>query len=362
MADLNRKPTTTIGDFGVLDDGRAVHAVTLANARGATAVVLTLGAGLHALTARGRDGAVADVIVAPATLAGYRASRSYFGATVGRYANRIAGARLAIDDRDYRLDANEGANTLHGGALGFDQLVWAISETSTAEDSASVALFLDSPDGDQGFPGAVTATATYTLHAEDELSVEYRAITNKPTILNLSNHAYFNLGGEGGAISAMDHLLTIPADKFTPVDATLIPTGALDDVTGTPFDFRAPTRVGARIRHHQHPQIAIGRGYDHNWMVNDAGAPRLMARVEEPLSGRVMDIVSDRPGIQFYSGNFLDGRTIGKSGAAYRQGDALVLEPQLPPDTPSRPAFGDAIVRPGEIYRHRISYKFSVSA
>ena len=347
--------------FGAMPDGRAVEAVTL-DGHGVTARVITLGASLQALTAPDRDGRPADVVLGYADLAGYLKAPNYFGATVGRFANRIARGRFTLDGRTYQTPVNNGENSLHGGTTGFDKVVWTVTAVHGG-DAPSVTLQYVSPDGDQGYPGRLTATAVYTLGADHALHVDYRATTDKPTIVNLSNHTYWNLAGEGAERGAMGHLLTIPADSYLPTDAGSIPTGEFRPVAGTVFDFRTPKPVGRDVRDGRDEQVRFARGFDHNWVVSRtaAAAPRVVARVEEPVSGRVMEVLSDQPGLQFYSGNFLDGTVTGKSGRIYREGDALVLEPQRFPDTPNRPAFGSARLDPGQVYETRIAFRFTTA-
>lgn len=351
----------TRAEFGRMADGQAVEAVTLVNARGMTVRVITLGASIQSVIVPDRRGRMADVALGYATLDGYLAKSEYFGATVGRVANRIAGGRFSLDGKAYQVPANNGPNALHGGPLGFDKRNWTIVNVGRAA-APSVTLRLVSADGDQGFPGTVTTTATYALNDRNELSVEYRATTDRPTVIGLSNHAYWNLAGEGSPQGALRHRLTIAAAAFTPVDATLIPTGELRAVAGTPFDFRVATTVGDRVRADDE-QIRFGRGYDHNWVIDPSGGigatVRRVAVLEDPDSGRVMELLSDQPGLQFYSGNFLDGTVLGKSGRFYRQGDTVVLEPQQFPDTLNRPAFGSARLEPGRVYRNRIVFRFS---
>jgi aldose 1-epimerase len=346
--------------FGTLPTGEAVEAITLRNTSGAAARVLTYGASIHAVLVPDRDGRLADVALGHATLQEYLDQPQYIGSTVGRVANRIAGGRFSLDGAEYQVPLNNGPNALHGGPEGLDKANWRV--LATGEGPASVTLGHVSPDGDQGFPGALTVTATYRLDDHDALTVDYRAATDRTTLVNLSNHAYWNLAGEGAESGAMGHILTIPADQFLPTDASAIPTGVVTGVEGTPFDFRTPRRVGERVRDGTDAQIRIGRGYDHNWVVARAvaDAPRLLARVEEPVSGRVMEVNSNQPGLQFYSGNFLDGTSVGKSGRLYRQGDAIVLEPQMFPDTPNRPEFGSLRFEPGETYRNVIIFRFSL--
>jgi aldose 1-epimerase len=350
----------TRADFGVLPDGRHVELISLTNAHGLAVRVMTLGAGVQSLIVPDRDGKPADVVLGYANLQGYLAKPQYFGSTVGRFANRIAGGRFVLDGRTYTLAKNDGPNTLHGGLKGFDKLLWTVQSVQSGP-SAHVELQLVSPDADEGYPGRLTVTARYSLNEQNELSLEYRATTEQPTIVNISNHTYFNLAGEGSPQGVMGHLLTLHAEEFTPVDATLIPTGEFRKVANTVFDFRSAKPIGRDIREGREQQLVFGRGYDHNWVVSHAPAkePRVVAHVEDPSSGRVLDLLSDQPGLQFYSGNFLDGTTVGKSGRLYRQGDAFVLEPQYFPDTPHQAAFGSARLAAGAVYRNRIIYRFS---
>lgn len=354
------EPVRTV--FGTLPDGRSVEEVTLTNGKGITARILSWGALLRSLDVPDRSGKAADVVLGYNDLASYLTKGSYFGVSVGRYANRIRAGRFTLDGQTYTLATNDGPNALHGGAAGFDKRLWTITAVKGGA-APSVTLRYVSPDGEEGYPGTLTATATYTLDATDTLTVTYEATTDKPTIVNLTNHSFFNLAGEGSGRSILDQTLTIPAERFTPVDATLIPTGAHLPVTGTPFDFRKPTVIGARIRDGRDEQIVRARGYDHNWVVTDAptAEPHLVARVEDPESGRILEVASNQPGVQFYAGNFLNATVVGKSGLAYRQSDALALEPELFPDTPNQPAFGSARLDPGKTYRNVIAYRFSTS-
>ncbi|WP_156340035.1 aldose epimerase family protein [Sphingomonas sp. Leaf17] len=347
-----------IASFGTMPGGQVVAAVTLTNRNGLTARVLTYGATLQALTASDRDGTMADIVLGHATLAEYLAERRYFGVTVGRYANRIRHGRFAIDGKAYAIACNNGENSLHGGEDGFDTRCWTIADAA----ASAVTLTLTSPDGDQGYPGELHVTATYELDDSDALHVTYTATTDAPTIVNLTNHSFFNLTGEGSGTSILSHQLTIAADACLPVDATMIPTGEIRPVAGTPFDFRQPRAIGDRIRDASDDQIRLGQGYDHNYVLRagDADGMRVAATVTDPASGRVLTLETDQPGLQLYSGNFLDGRAIGKAGRAYRQSDGLALEPQLFPDTPNQPAFGSARLDPGATYCARIIYRLSV--
>lgn len=347
--------------FGRLPDGGVVEAVTLDTGR-LTVRVITLGASLQSLQAPDRQGRRADVVLGYADLAGYLAAPNYFGATVGRFANRIALGRFTLDGHAYQTPVNNGPNSLHGGTRGFDKVNWTVVEQHGGA-SPGVTLRYVSPDGDQGYPGKLTATAVYTLGPDDALHVTYSAVTDKPTVVNLSNHAYWNLAGEGSPLGAMGHVLTIPAEAFLPTDAGAIPTGEVRPVAGTPFDFRAGKTVNQDVRDGRDEQIRFARGFDHNWVLSHeaVAAPRVVARVEEPVSGRVMEVLSDQPGLQFYSGNFLDGTITGKSGRIYREGDALVLEPQRFPDAPNRPAFASARLDPGATYVNHIVFRFSTA-
>lgn len=341
---------------GSLADGTKVESITLRDGSGVQARVLTLGAALHSLEVPDREGRNADVVLADATLDATLAKPQYFGTVVGRFANRIAKGRFTLDGRDYTVPTNDGPNSLHGGTRGFDKVVWEVVDAKP--DRATLRYV--SPAGDQGYPGKLTVTATYALEGNGQLAIEYRATTDAPTIVNLSNHAYWNLSGEGAG-TAMDHELTIHADAYTPVDATLIPTGQITPVAGTVFDFRTAKPIGRDLRTGSETQLLRGRGYDHNWVISRTPSKQMreVARVHDPRSGRVMTLSSAQPGLQFYSGNFLDGTTVGKSGRVYRQGDAFVLEPQLFPDTPNQPAFGSARLTPGQQYVNRMVYRFT---
>jgi aldose 1-epimerase len=347
--------------FGKLADGTPVEAILLSNTHGMKVRVLAWGAALQELVVPGRKGAT-DVILGYDDMTGYLKASNYFGATVGRYANRIAKGRFTLDGKVYELATNDGPNALHGGVRGFDKHLWTIDRVASGK-SASATLTYTSPDGEEGYPGTMKVTATFTLTETNELEVTYRATSDKPTIANITNHSYFNLGGVAAGHSATEALVTIPAAHYTPVDTTLIPTGEIRSVEGTPFDFRKPRRVSERIRDGRDEQLRIGRGYDHNWVVSRAPVSglQLMAKVEDPVSGRTMQIFSNQPGVQFYTGNFLDGTATGKGGVIYRQGDGLCFEPQVFPDTPNKPSFGSARLDPGQTYENRIVYRFSVA-
>ena len=344
--------------FGTLPDGRVVEEVILSNGT-LTARIITWGAALRCLDVPDRDGRPADVLLGYADLGSYLDHPQYFGASVGRYANRIRGGRFSLDGRDYTLPTNDGPNTLHGGPDGFDRRLWQVQSVEGGT-TPSVTLRYVSPDGEGGFPGTLTASVTYTLAAPDTLRIAYSATTDRPTIVNLTNHSYFNLAGEASGRPVLDHVVTIPAERYTPVDATQIPTGEFAPVAGTPFDFRQPRSLGARIRDGSEVQLLRGHGYDHNYVISEgpAEAPRLVARVEDPASGRVLEVASTAPGVQLYSGNMLDATSAGKSGLAYRQSDAFAIEPELFPDTPNQPGFGSARLDPGGTFRNVITYRF----
>lgn len=352
---------TKRADFGKLADGQAVEAITLSNHKGVSATVITYGASLQALITPDRNGKPADITLGYADLATYVSNPQYFGATVGRFANRINKGQYKIDGKAYQAPVNNGVNSLHGGTKGFDKVNWRVVKIADG-DSASVVLEYVSRDGDMGYPGEMTVHATYALNEANELTIKYTATTTKTTIVNITNHAYWNLNGEGSAYSVNDSKLTLLADSYLPTDSGAIPTGEIRKVGGTVFDFRTPTAIGARVRDASEQQLVFGRGYDHNWIVSltKTAQPRLMAVVQDAVSGRKLELLSDQPGIQFYSGNFLDGTSSGKSGGIYREGDAFVLEPQIFPDTPNQPAFGSALLHPGETYSNTLIYRFSV--
>lgn len=356
-AELTRRP------FGQTPSGEAVEAFTLTNGKGVSATIITYGATLQSLIAPDKAGKKADIVLGFNDAAAYAKNASYFGASVGRFANRIGKGRFELDGKTYQLELNNnGVAALHGGVKGFDKVVWKVLSTKSGP-TASVTLGYVSPDGDQGYPGTVNATATYALDEQNQLTITYGATTDKPTIVNMTNHALFNAAGEGAPEGAMGNVLTLPANGYTPVDNELIPTGAITPVAGTAFDFRTPTAVGKRIRDARDPQLVIGKGYDHNYVLNgkSGGAPRLAARLADPKSGRVLEILSDQPGIQFYSGNFLDASWVGKSGKLYRQGDGIALEPQHFPDAPNKPQFAPVRLDPGKAYRNVMVFKVSVA-
>ena len=353
-----RRPRITRVPFSTLADGKPVELFTLTNAHGLEAAIMTYGATVVSLRTPDRAGRLDDIVLGYPTLAGYLEKSPYFGAIVGRYGNRIARGRFTLDGATYGLATNDGPNHLHGGVRGFDKVVWSASPSET-ETSAAVALSYTSPAGEEGYPGTLAVRVTYTLTDENELRLDYLATTDRATPVNLTQHSYFNLAGAGSG-DILRHVLTIAADRYTPVDATLIPTGEIASVAGTPFDFRTPTAIGARIGQ-QDVQLERGRGYDHNWVLTRAGdSLALAARVTEPTSGRTLDVLTTEPGMQFYSGNFLDGTITGKDGRVYRHRYGFCLETQHFPDSPNHPNFPSTILRPGREYRSTTVFQFSV--
>lgn len=337
--------------FGRLPDGRPVELFTLTNAHGIEVRAMTYGAIITSIRTPDRNGQFADIVLGFDSLAGYLAGSPYFGAVVGRYANRIAGGRFTVDGVAYQLARNNGPNSLHGGVRGFDKVLWT-AEPFESDSGVGLTLRYTSPDGEEGYPGTVSVRVTYTLNARDELVFDYEASTDKATPINLSQHTYWNLHGDGRG-DILDHILTLDAPMFTPVDSTLIPTGELESVAGTPFDFRSPRPIGARIAA-ANEQLRFGRGYDHNWMLyhRHPGAQHA-ARLADPVSGRVIEISTTEPGIQFYSGNFLDGTITGKGGRVYGHRTGLCLETQHFPDSPNHANFPPTLLRPGQQYRSR---------
>jgi len=346
---------------GRLADGTTIEAVTLTGANRVSARILSYGATLQSLSAPDRDGSVADVVLGFDDLSDYVERSAYLGVTVGRYANRVAGGRFSLDGRSYQLSRNDGPNSLHGGQHGFDRRPWRIVSVGSGPQ-AHVTLALVSEDGDQGYPGTLETRVTYALDDTGALTLTFEARTDRSTIVNLTNHAVFNLAGEGAPTGAMGHLLTIPARAYTPVDGNLIPTGEIRPVAGTAFDFTRGRMLDEGLRDGRDPQIAIGRGYDHNFALDkgSTAAPELAARLEDPSSGRVLEVFTTEPGLQLYTGNYLDGTVAGKDGRLYRMGDGVALEPQKFPDAPNQPAFVQARADPGRPYRHVMIYKLSV--
>jgi len=347
--------TTTKAMF----EGKPVELATLKNAHGVEVQAINYGGIITSMKVPDRTGAIADVVLGFDRPESYWADPPppYFGAIVGRYGNRLAKAQFALGGKTYKLAANNGVNHLHGGKRGFDKVIWDMATRDTPQGS-SVIFTRTSPDGEEGYPGNVHATVTYTLTDKNELIVEYRATTDKATPINLTQHSYFNLAGEGSG-DVLAHQLTINADRYTPVDDTLIPTGELAPVAGTPFDFRQATAVGARING-DHPQLKAGKGYDHNWVLNRKGTgPQFAARVTDPKSGRTLEVSTTEPGVQFYAGNFLDGTIKGKGGRPYGHRAGLCLETQHFPDSPNKANFPSTILQPGKVYSSKTVMTFT---
>ncbi len=350
---MTQHPTrATKHSFGTLKDGRKAHIYTLTNPNGLEAEITNYGAILVALRVPDTNQTINDIVLGHDTLDEYTADTNYFGSTVGRYANRIADGNIRIDGTEHQLTRNDGDNHLHGGLHGFNKKLW-----DAHAERDSLQLTYRSPDGEEGYPGNLTAAVRYTLTDRDELKIEYHAITDRATHCNLSHHSYFNLAGAGtGDITG--HRLAIHARHFTPIREGLIPTGELQTVAGTPMDFTYPIEIGARIDE-PNPQLRLGGGYDHNWVLNNPGLSTPAATVNEPTSGRILELYTTEPGLQFYSGNFLDGKTTGKHGKRYPHRGGLCLEAQHYPDTPNQPRFPTTLLRPGETYRQTTIYRFT---
>jgi aldose 1-epimerase len=349
-------PALTVEPFGTAPGGEAVELVTLTNTNGVQLRAMSYGAIIVSLIVPDRNGALGDVVLGYDSLAGYVASSPYFGAVVGRYGNRIARGRFTLDGTQYTLAVNNGVNALHGGLRGFDKVVWRV-DTAQAGEGNRVTFRHVSPDGDEGYPGTLTASVSYTLTDANEVRIAYEATTDKATPVNLTQHTYFNLAGGGDILG---HTLTLAADRYVPVDTTLIPTGELAPVAGTPFDFTSAQAVGARIDA-QHDQLRNGWGYDHTFVLTrgDTGLA-LAATLREPTSGRTLQVLTTEPGVQFYSGNFLDGTLTGKGGVVYQRRSGLCLETQHFPDSPNQPSFPSTILQPGAVYRSQTVWKFAV--
>jgi len=346
--------------FGTTPAGETVTRYTLSNAHGMAVDIIDYGGIITAIRVPDRNGQMGNVVLGFDSLQEYLEENPYFGTITGRYANRIADARFTLDGTEYTLAANNGPNSLHGGVEGLDKKLWEAREVES-EDGVALSLHYLSPDMEEGYPGNLDITVVYTVTDDNELRIDYTATTDKPTVLNLTSHSYFNLRGEGMG-SIYDHLLHLNASHYTPVDDTLIPTGEIVPVAGTPFDFTRATAIGARIRD-DHPQLLLGRGYDHNYVIdNEDGGMALVAEVYEPGSGRMMSIHSDQPGVQLYTGNFLDGTLTGPSGHMYRQGDGFCLETQHYPDSPNQPDFPSTVLRPGETFQSSTVHRFSTDA
>jgi aldose 1-epimerase len=343
-------------DFGKVD-GQKIELYVLTNRNGVEARIITYGGALVSLKVPDRNGRFDDVVLGYDNLDGYLKGSSFFGALIGRYGNRIANGRFTLNGMEYNLAANNGANHLHGGNKGFDKVVWTAKPIRTSNDVGLKLSYL-SRDGEEGYPGTLSVSVIYTLTDQNELKIDYSATTNKDTVVNLTHHSYFNLAGHGNG-DVLAHELMINGDRYTPVDASLIPTGELRAVSGTPFDFTQPMAIGSRIGERDE-QLKFGNGYDHNWVLNGKpGTLRQAAKVSEPKTGRLMEVWTTEPGLQFYTGNFLDGSQIGKGGKVYQFRYGFCLETQHYPDSPNKPAFPSTLLRKGGIYRSSTIYKFS---
>jgi aldose 1-epimerase len=340
--------------FGTVD-GRAITLYTLTNSHGMEVRAMNYGGIIVSIRVPDRTGQFADIVLGHETLEGYRPNPPYFGAIVGRYANRIANGTFKLAGETYTLPKNDGPNTLHGGTRGFDKAVW---DAEPLKGKTAVAFSYFSKDGEEGFPGNLRVKVTYAVTDANALEIDYEATTDKATPINLSQHSYFNLKGEGNG-DVLDHEIMIKADRFTPVDKNLIPTGELRPVKGTPFDFTTPTRIGARIDDH-YDQLVLGHGYDHNFVIHRTGEGLVLAaRVYEPTTGRTLEVSTTQPGVQFYTGNFLDGTITGKNGHVYKRRYGFCLETQHFPDSPNHPSFPNTILKPGETFREKTVFKFS---
>ncbi|MFD2570849.1 aldose epimerase family protein [Spirosoma soli] len=342
--------------FGTLADGQKADLYTLRNGAGMEAKITNYGGIVVSLTAPDKNGKFEDVTLGFDSLAAYEKGNPFFGALVGRYGNRIAKGKFTLDGKQYTLATNNMGNHLHGGLKGFDKVLW----TATPVDGEEPALKLayTSKDGEEGYPGNLSVEVTYTLQKDNSLKIDYKATTDKATVVNLTNHSYFNL--TAGKNDILGHEVTINANRFVPVDKTLIPTGELKPVTGTPFDFTKPTTVGARINDSTDTQIKYGLGYDHCWVFTDTSNKlKPAATVFEPTSGRVMEVMTTEPAVQFYTGNFLDGTLTGKGGVVYKKRTGLCLETEHYPDSPNQPKFPTTTLKPGETYQTTTVYKFS---
>ena len=340
-------------EFGTVG-GKTVSEFTLTNSSGAEVRIIEYGGIVASVMVPDREGTPGDVVLGFDNLESYIENNPYFGAITGRYANRIASGRFEIDGTAYELPVNNGPNSLHGGVKGFDKVIWSGRPLPSGD---GVELTYVSADGEEGYPGALEAKVTYTWSDENELRIEYEARTDKPTVVNLTNHSYFNLA-DGGVSSILGHELMINADGYTPVNETLIPTGEVAPLDGTPLDFRVATAIGARIGD-EHEQLGYGSGYDHNYVLNrESEGLALAATVHDPSTGRTMDVLTEEPGIQFYSGNFLDGQLTGKGGVSYQHRSGFCLETQHFPDSPNQPDFPSTLLRPGETYSTETVYKF----
>jgi aldose 1-epimerase len=351
------KGTITKSDFGKMPDGTPIQLYTLRNSKGMEATIMTYGGIVTSLKVPDKNGKFDDVVLGYDNLDGYLTNSPFFGALIGRYGNRIAKGKFSLDGVEYTLAVNNPPNHLHGGVKGFDKVVWTVAEAEVGEDGPELELTYLSKDGEEGYPGNLKVKATYTLMEDNALKVQFKATTDKDTVCNLTHHSYFNLAGKGDILG---HVVQINADKYTPVDKGLIPTGELAPVAGTPFDFRTPTAVGTHINETNNEQIVFAGGFDDNWVLNKTNdAMTLAARVTEPTSDRTLEVWTTSPGLQFYTGNFLDGSITGKGGRVYQFRDAFCMEPQHFPDSPNHPDFPTTELKPGETYENTIIYKFA---
>ncbi|UFH54058.1 aldose epimerase family protein [Spirosoma sp. KNUC1025] len=352
-----QKPVIEKAPYGQLPDGQTADLYTLQNASGMTAQITNYGGIIVSLTAPDKNGKFEDVTLGQDSLSAYVKNNPYFGALIGRYGNRIAKGKFTLDGKTYSLFINNMGNHLHGGKVGFDKVLW--KATPIEGEEPALKLSYTAKDGEEGYPGNLSVEVTYTLQKDNALKIDYQATTDKPTVVNLTNHTYFNLTG-GAKRDILDHVVTLNADKFIPVDKTLIPTGKLEPVANSPFDFTKPMVVGSRINDSTNTQIKYGGGYDHGWVLNGSGdSLKLAATVYEPTSGRVMEVRTTEPAIQFYTGNFLDGTVTGREGFPYKKRYALCLETEHYPDSPNQPSFPTTVLRPGQTYKTTTIYQFS---
>ena len=361
MSKQTSSESITHAPFGTLASGRAVELYTLRNRHGMEARIATYGGIVVSLSAPDREGRFADVVLGFDTLGEYEKDSPYFGALIGRYGNRIAHGQFKLDSHTYTLATNDGPNSLHGGKVGFDKVVWTVAHASVSKQGPELALTYLSHDGEEGYPGNLAVTAVYTLTEDNALRIDYSATTDQDTVVNLTHHSYFNLRGQGDVLG---YVVQIHADRFTPVDSTLIPTGELRSVQGTPFDFRSPKSIGDRITDPDE-QLKFAKGYDHNWVLNPPPGGKSVppsvqvnATVWDQESGRVMQVSSSEPGLQFYTGNFLNGSLKGKGGRTYEFRSGFCMEPQHFPDSPNHPSFPSTVLKPGQTYRSTLIYRF----
>ncbi|GBQ42591.1 aldose 1-epimerase [Acidocella aminolytica 101 = DSM 11237] len=350
--------SVTHAKFGTLSNGKTVDEYTMTNAHGMVVKFITLGGCITAIEVPDRNGKLGNVVLGYKTLAGYDVDNTFFGGIIGRYANRIAKGTFTLDGKTYHLPINNGVNSLHGGTSGFNLQMWKV-ETKTVPDGVAAVLTYTSPDGQDGYPGTMKVQVTYTLEDSNALKINYQATTDKPTVINMTSHDYFNLNGNGSG-SALGQLVEINADSYTPTDATQIPTGKIDPVAGTPMDFRTLRPIDSRI-HDDFKQLIMARGYDHNWVLNKSkpGEMSFAAEAYAPKTGRIMKVYTTEPGVQFYTGNYLNGTVVGSDGKIYRQGAGYTFETQHYPDSPNHPNFPSTVLNPGQTFNSTTIFKFS---